>query len=428
MKVLVVGGGGREHALVWKIAQSPLVDTIYCAPGNPGIAALAECVDIGVTDLDALCDFAREQSVDLTVVGPEDPLSKGIVDRFEAAGLKVFGPSGAAAELEASKAFAKQLMAKYDIPTAEYGEFDTADAAIAYVQEKGAPIVVKADGLAAGKGVTVAHDVDTAVAAIRAAMDDKVFGDAGSKVIIEECLMGEEASILAFSDGKTVVAMVPSQDHKPVFDDDKGPNTGGMGAYSPAPVVTPELSAEIQRTVLQACVDGMAKEGVQYKGILYAGLMITSNGPKVIEYNCRFGDPETQVVLPRMKSDIVPAFLACCDGTLAELDLEYDEGACVTVVMASGGYPGSYEKGKAITGMAEAEQDLGVTVFHAGTKRVGDDIVTNGGRVLGVTATGADIPSAIEKAYAGIDRVSFEGAHHRTDIGAKALARLGEQG
>ena len=425
MNVLVIGGGGREHALIWKIAQSPRVDNLYCAPGNPGIARYAQCVDIGVNDLPALLEFAKHNAIDLTVVGPEDPLSNGIVDLFVEQGLTVFGPSRAAAELEASKSFAKRLMAKYDIPTAQYAEFTDADEAIAYVTEHGVPIVVKADGLAAGKGVTVAHDVDTAIAAIRAAMTDRVFGDAGSKVIIEECLVGEEASILAFADGSHILTMVTSQDHKPVDDDDQGPNTGGMGAYSPAPVVTPELSDIIERTIMRPCVDGMASEGAPYAGVLYAGLMITGDGPKVVEFNCRFGDPETQVVLPRMKSDIVPAFLACCDGSLDSVSLEWDEQACVTVVMASGGYPGKYEKGIPITGIEEAEADPALTVFHAGTKQSEAGLVTNGGRVLNVTALGPDIPGAIDSAYAAIDKIHFDMAHHRTDIGKKALERLG---
>ncbi|MBN2307397.1 MAG: phosphoribosylamine--glycine ligase [Candidatus Hydrogenedentes bacterium] len=428
MNVLVVGSGGREHALAWKIAQSPLAGRVYCAPGNPGIARVAECVDIGVNDFDALVAFANDKSVDLAVVGPEDPLSKGVVDRFAAEGLKAFGPDAAAAQLEASKSFAKRLMAKYNIPTAEYAEFDTPDAAISYVKEKGAPIVIKADGLAAGKGVTVAHDVDTAVAAIDAAMSARVFGDAGDKVIVEECLVGEEASILAFADGARVVAMVPSQDHKPVNDGDTGPNTGGMGAYSPAPVVDDALLDVIHRTILQPCVDGMAEEGAPYKGVLYAGLMITEAGPRVVEFNCRFGDPETQVVLPRLQSDIVPALVACCDGALDSVQLEWDSGACVTVVMASGGYPGAYEKGKPITGIDDAEGEPGVVVFHAGTGAAGDGLLTNGGRVLGVTASGAGIPAAIDAAYRAVDCIRFEGAHYRTDIGKKALVRLGRTG
>jgi phosphoribosylamine--glycine ligase len=424
VNVLVIGGGGREHALIWKIAQSPQVDYLYCTPGNPGIARAAQCVDISVNDSAALLEFANQHAVDLTVVGPEAPLANGIVDLFVDQGLMAFGPSKAAAELEASKSFAKRLMAKYGIPTAEYAEFDDADEAIAYVTDRGAPIVVKADGLAAGKGVTVAHDVDAATVAIRAAMTEQVFGDAGSRVVIEECLVGEEASILAFSDGTRLLTMVPSQDHKPVDDGDKGPNTGGMGAYSPAPVVTPELAGIIERAIMRPCVEGMACEGTPYKGVLYAGLMINDNGPKVVEFNCRFGDPEAQVVLPRLKSDIVPAFLACCDGTLDTVSLEWDDQACVTVVMASGGYPGTYEKGKPITGIEAAEADPAVTVFHAGTKETDAGLVTNGGRVLNVTALGPNIPRAIDAAYAAAEKIHFERAHKRSDIGEKALARL----
>ena len=425
MKVLVVGGGGREHALAWKIAQSPMVEQVYCAPGNAGMARVATCVDIGVSEFDRLMAFAMEHEVGLTVVGPEAPLTEGICDRFAEAGLDVFGPSAAAAQLEGSKAFAKGIMERYGIPTAAYGEFDDADEAVRYVEAQGAPIVVKADGLAAGKGVTVAGTVEEAVAAIRAAMVEGAFGDAGSRVIIEECLVGEEASILALSDGETVLPLVPSQDHKAIYDGDAGPNTGGMGAYSPAPVVTADMFEEIERRVLVPCVEGMAQEGAPYTGILYAGLMITDSGPKVIEFNCRFGDPEVQVVLPRMKSDLVPLLLATIDGTLADADPEWDEGACVTVVMASGGYPKAYEKGKVITGLDEAEREDGVVVFHAGTKLADGAVVTNGGRVLDVTAVGRDVPSAIDKAYRAVACIHFDAAHYRRDIGKKALARLG---
>jgi phosphoribosylamine--glycine ligase len=421
VKVFVIGGGGREHALVWKIAQSAHVTEITCAPGNPGIAALAECIDIAAGDVDALVAFARERQFDLVVVGPEDPLAKGIVDKLRAAGLTAFGPSGAAAELEASKSFAKALMAKYNIPTSAYAEFTDVTSAIDYVKQTGVPIVIKADGLAAGKGVTVAQTIEEAIAAIQNMMTEKAFGEAGNRVVVEECLFGQEASILAFSDGTHVLSMAPSQDHKPAFDGDTGPNTGGMGAYSPAPIVTDAMLEEIHRTVLLPCVEGMAKEGRPYKGILYAGLMLTDAGPKVIEFNCRFGDPETQVVLPRMKTDVVPLMMACCDGSLLGRQIDWEPGACVTVVMASGGYPGSYEKGVRIDGIAEAERECGVNVFHAGTKRVGSDLVTNGGRVLNVTAVAGDVPAAIAKAYDGVKRIHFDGAHYRTDIGRKAL-------
>ena len=424
MNILVIGGGGREHALVWKIAHSPKVKDLYCAPGNPGIGRLAKCVDIPANDIDALAAFARSQGIDLTVVGPEDPLANGLVDRFAAEGLKAFGPTAAAARLEASKAFAHDFMRRHRIPTSSYAEFDDPDDAIAYVRHEGAPIVVKADGLAAGKGVTVAHDVETAVQAIREAMIERTFGDAGARVVIEECLVGEEASILAFADGKTVVPMIPSQDHKPVYDHDEGPNTGGMGAYAPTPLIAPDRLDEITRTILRPCIEGMAREGCPYTGVLYAGLMITDAGPKVIEFNCRFGDPETQVVLPLLESDLVPILLACCDGTLDATPAMWSEGACVTVVMASGGYPKHYAKGKTITGIGQAGQENGVVVFHAGTKLEGERLVTNGGRVLNVTAQGPDIAATIQQAYQGVRHIAFEGVHYRNDIGAKALKRL----
>ena len=424
MKVLVIGSGGREHALVWKIAQSPLVNTLYCAPGNPGIAQLAQCVDIGVNDISKLVSFARDHEIDLTVVGPEDPLAAGIVDAFAQEGLAAFGPNAAAAQLEASKVFAKDFMHRHHIPTADYAEFDDADDAIAYVKAKGGAIVVKADGLAAGKGVTVAETPEEAVSAIRAMMVERAYGAAGAKVILEERLVGEEASILAFCDGTTVVPMIASQDHKPVFNGDRGPNTGGMGAYSPAPVVTPECLAEIEETVLRRCVEGMAQEGHPYSGILYAGLMITASGPKVIEFNCRFGDPETQVVLPQMESDLIPVLLACCNGTLAQTPVKWKNGACVTVVMASGGYPRDYAKGIRIDGIERAETEYGSMVFHAGTKQTATGLVTNGGRVLNVTAIGPDIATTIEKTYAGVRCITFQDAHYRTDIGHKALDRL----
>jgi phosphoribosylamine--glycine ligase len=427
MNVLVIGSGGREHALAWKLAQSPTVETVYCAPGNPGVARLAKgrCVNIGVKDFSGIVTFVEANEIGLTVVGPEDPLAAGIADLLSAKGHKVFGPSAAAAQLEASKAFAKQFMARHKIPTAEYGEFDNADAAIAYVREKGAPIVVKADGLAAGKGVTVALDVETAVQAIREAMVDQIFGDAGARVVVEECLIGEEASILAFSDGTTVVPMASSQDHKAVYDGDQGPNTGGMGAYSPAPVVTAAMMRQIEDTVLKPTIAGMATEGIPYVGVLYAGLMITEAGPKVIEFNVRFGDPETQVVLPRMITDLAPVLIACCDGALDRIPIEYSDNPCVTVVMASGGYPKAYEKGKAITGIDDAETDPQVMVFHAGTKQDGDALLTNGGRVLNVTATADTLPKAIDKAYGAVKQIAFEQAHFRNDIGQKALKRLG---
>ncbi|MFP4501157.1 MAG: phosphoribosylamine--glycine ligase [Candidatus Hydrogenedentota bacterium] len=430
MHVLVVGGGGREHALAWKIAQSPEVQAVFAAPGNPGIARMPKgrCAAVGVNDFEGIEALIREEKIALTVIGPEDPLCNGMADRLSAKGHTVFGPGAGAARLEGSKAFAKDFMARHHIPTAAYAAFEQAGAALDYVHAQGLPIVVKADGLAAGKGVTVCHTVAEAHEAINRCMVDKAFGDAGSRVIIEECLTGEEASILAFCDGTRAIPMVTSQDHKPVYDGDAGPNTGGMGAYSPAPVVTDALQARIEQEVLAPVVAGMAAEGTPYRGILYAGLMITDAGPKVIEFNVRFGDPETQVVLPRMTSEIVPIFMACACGGLKQAAIAYDDGACVTVVMASGGYPGSYEKGKVITGIEEAEADKGVMVFHAGTRLDGDVLRTNGGRVLNVTAAADTVPEAIGKAYAAVEKIHFDNAHYRTDIGRKALDRLGMGG
>ncbi len=427
MKILIIGSGGREHALAWKIAQSPLVARVYGAPGNPGIASLDKgaCVSLAVDDFAGIKAFVEEKDIDLTVVGPEDPLTKGLVDYLEEGGDRAFGPSAGAAQLEASKAFAKAFMERHHIPTAAWAEFNDPSEAAAYVREKGAPIVIKADGLAAGKGVTVAMDVETALRAIDEAMVQQAFGSAGSRVVVEEFMAGEEASILAFCDGKTVVPMASSQDHKAAFDGDKGPNTGGMGAYSPAPVVTAEMERRILEEVLQPVVRGMAEEGNPYKGILYAGLMITEEGPRVVEFNVRFGDPETQVVLPRMKTDLVPVLLACCEGRLDGERIEYHDTPCVTVVMASGGYPGSYAKGKAISGIAAAEEETGVSVFQAGTRAEGGALLTNGGRVLNVTATGDALPETIAKAYRAVGKISFDGAHYRTDIGGKALRRIG---
>ena len=427
MKILVIGSGGREHALAWKIAQSPLVSKVYGAPGNPGIAGLEKgvCVPLAVDDFAGIKAFVEQKEIDLTVVGPEDPLTKGLVDYLEEGGDRAFGPSAGAAQLEASKAFAKAFMERHHIPTAACAVFDDPAAAAAYVREKGAPIVIKADGLAAGKGVTVAMDVDAALRAIDEAMVRHAFGSAGARVVVEEFMAGEEASILAFCDGKTVVPMASSQDHKAVFDGDQGPNTGGMGAYSPAPVVTPELEKSILETVLEPVVRGMAEEGHPYRGILYAGLMITDGGPKVVEFNVRFGDPETQVVLPRMKTDLVQVMLACCEGRLDGEVIEYHEAPCVTVVMASGGYPGNYVKGKPISGIGDAETEPGVCVFHAGTKLENGELLTAGGRVLNVTATGEGLPETIAKAYRAVKRIQFEGAQYRNDIGGKALKRLG---
>lgn len=420
MKILVVGGGGREHAIVWKLAQSPLADEIYCAPGNAGIAQLADCVNIPAEDVDALLDFAQAENIDLTVVGPEAPLSLGIVDKFMAAGLRIFGPSQSAALIEGSKELAKQIMAKYGIPTAKYMSFTDKAQALAYVREQGAPIVVKADGLAAGKGVVVAETVAEAEQAVEDMLGG-AFGAAGAKVVIEEFLKGEEVSVLAFTDGHTVLPMVSAQDHKRVFDGDKGPNTGGMGAYSPAPVYTPEMAEQVLHDVLQPAVDGMRAEGRLYKGVLYAGLMVTPEGVKVLEFNARFGDPETQAVLMRLKSDLVEIMLAVIDGTLQEKQLEWYDDAAVCVVIASDGYPGHYAKGQPISGLDDDMPDT--YVFHAGTAYAGQHIVANGGRVLGVTARGADIRQAIERVYLRADKIYYDGCFCRRDIGHRALDR-----
>ncbi len=421
MKILVVGGGGREHAITWKLAKSPGVTKIFAAPGNPGTAAHAQNIAIKADDIEALKKFAIKEGIGLTVIGPEDPLSLGIVDAFEEAGLKAFGPSGAAAELEASKAFCKSIMETYNIPTAAYGEFTEAAPALDYIREKGAPIVVKADGLAAGKGVFLCFTEDEARDAVKSIMEDKVFGIAGARVVIEELLLGEEASFLAITDGESVVPLAPAQDHKAVFNGDKGPNTGGMGAYSPAPLVTKELEAEIMDTVMIPAVRGMAAEGRPYKGVLYAGLMISPEGrPVVLEFNCRFGDPETQPILMRLKSDLLPLLMASVEGRLASIELEWFDKAAVCVVMSSGGYPGAYEKGIEIKGVGDAESDS-VTVFHAGTATIDGKLLTSGGRVLGVTALGRDIKEAIEKAYEAVAKIDFAGAYYRTDIGKKAI-------
>jgi len=423
MKVLVIGGGGREHALVWKIAQSPLVEKVYCAPGNPGIAQLAQCIPLPVDDIEGLRDFAQQNAIDLTVVGPELPLTLGIVDTFKAADLTVFGPDAKAAQLEGSKVFCKDLMAKYGIPTAAYGTFADRDDAVAFVRQHGAPIVVKADGLAAGKGVVVAQSEDEAIEAIDAALVDGVFGDAGSTVVVEEFLAGEEASFIALTDGKTILPLASSQDHKPVYDHDQGPNTGGMGAYSPAPVVTDAIHARVVAEVLEPLVKGMAAEGCPYNGVLYAGLMIDGDDVKVLEFNARFGDPEAQPLLARLKSDLVPVLLACTRRTLHEERLEWHDKAAVCVVMASGGYPREFAKGHPIRGLEEAGALDDLIVFHAGTAEQGGAIVNSGGRVLGVTGLGATVAAAIDKAYAGVARIDWQDVHYRKDIGQKALKR-----
>ena len=420
MNVLIVGGGGREHALAWKIAQSPKVTALFCAPGNPGTAQVATNVNLKADDLDGLLQFALDKSIDLTVVGPEQPLVLGLADRFQAKGLKVFGPSAKAAQLEGSKAFSKNLMQKYGIPTARYEVFDNPDEAMLYTTGKG-PKVVKADGLAAGKGVFVCDNDEASAKAVHVIMNDKMFGASGDHIIIEDRLEGQEVSLLAFTDGTTVLPMAAAQDHKPAFDGDTGPNTGGMGACSPAPVFTPELKQQVIDRVMLPAVNGMRAEGFTYQGVLYAGLMITADGPKVLEFNVRFGDPETQPILMRLHSDIVPVLEACANGTLDACSLEWKPDAAVCVVMASEGYPGSYDKGRPISGLDQANTLPGVTVFHAGTKQDGDAIVTNGGRVLGVTALGGNVQMAIVKAYQAVGKIKWPGVHYRTDIGQKAL-------
>jgi phosphoribosylamine--glycine ligase len=425
MKVLVIGGGGREHALVWKLAQSPRVSKIFCAPGNAGIAGLAQCADIKATDLEALAAYAHKQRIDLTVVGPEAPLCAGIVDLFETRGLKIFGPNKAAARLEGSKVFCKQMLLKFGVPTAEAGIFSDANAARDFIRKRGAPIVVKADGLAAGKGVVVAKTVEEAERAVVEIMEKKVFGDAGRRVVIEECLEGEEASVMALVDGKSFKILEPSQDHKRALDGDRGPNTGGMGAYSPTSAVD-EAAMDEAREIFARTLAGLRSEGLSYKGVLYAGLMMTANGAKVLEFNARFGDPETQVVVPRMNFDLFDAMNAVADGRLEALELKWKREAAACVVLASGGYPGEFAKGKQITGLREAAQLSNVIVFHAGTKRGAHDaVVTDGGRVLAVTALNGDVRGALRRAYQAIEKISFEGMHFRRDIGWREVQRKG---
>ncbi|MBI4336039.1 MAG: phosphoribosylamine--glycine ligase [Candidatus Omnitrophica bacterium] len=425
MRVLVIGSGGREHALVWKLAQSPKVKKIYCAPGNGGISKQAELVDIKAEDIEGLLAFSKEKGIDLVVVGPERPLALGIVDRFQAEGIRTFGPTKELAKMESSKAFSKELMKKFGVPTADFKIFKDAEEAKAYIRTKGAPIVVKADGLAFGKGVIVARDKEEALGAVSNIMDFKLFGSSGDAVIIEECLEGEEASILVISDGKDYVCLASSQDHKRIFDGDKGPNTGGMGAYSPAPIVTDEMFDQIKREIITPVIKGLADENKLYKGVLYAGLMITKDGPRVLEFNVRFGDPETQAILPRMKTDLVDVIEASIDGSLGTFgELRWRDEACVCVVMAAGGYPGDYKKGLAIQGIGDAEGLKDTVVFHAGSKARDGNFMTDGGRVLGITALGADIEDAINRTYQAVSKISFEGAYYRKDIGAKALNKL----
>jgi len=418
MKVLVVGSGGREHALVWKIVQSPLVKKVYCAPGNAGTANVAENIEIPADNVNGLLQFATVTGISLTVVGPEQPLVKGIVDSFEESGLRVFGPSQRAAEIEGSKVFCKDLMKKYGIPTARYESFDSPDQVKLFTKED-EPVVVKASGLAAGKGVILCSNGDEARSAVQSIMQEKAFGNAGNQVVIEEFLTGQEVSLLAFTDGKAVLPLDSAQDHKAAFDGDKGPNTGGMGAYSPAPIFTDELKQQVIDEILIPTVRAMSKESRYYRGILYAGLMLTESGPKVLEFNARFGDPETQPIMMRIKSDIVPIFEACIDGTLSTQTLQWKQEPTVCVVMAAKGYPNSYDKGKEITGLNSGENQQAV-VFHAGTKLDKGKVLTDGGRVLGVTAMGSDINQAIKNAYSAVDKIKWDGIHYRKDIGNKA--------
>ena len=418
MKVLIVGGGGREHAIAWKVAKSPKVEKLYCAPGNAGIAEVAECVNIGVMEFDKLTAFARENQIDLTIIGPDDPLAAGAVDAFEAAGLRVFGPRKTAAILEASKAFSKDLMKKYGIPTAAYETFTSPEAALAYLETAKMPIVLKADGLALGKGVLICKDLEEAREGVKTLMLDKQFGSAGDEIVIEEFMTGREVSVLSFVDGKTIKIMTSAQDHKRAKDGDQGLNTGGMGTFSPSPFYTAEVDAFCKEHIYQKTVDAMRAEGREFKGIIFFGLMLTADGPKVLEYNARFGDPETQVVLPRMKNDIVDLFEACIDGTLDQVDLQFEDNAAVCVVLASDGYPEHYEKGFPIHGLEHFKDADGYYVFHAGSKFDAEgQIVTNGGRVLGVTATGKTLKEARANAYTATEFITFDNKYMRHDIG-----------
>lgn len=419
MKVLLVGSGGREHAIVWKLKQSPKIDKIYCAPGNSGIAQDAQCVPIGAMEIDKLVSFAKEEGIDFTIIGMDDPLVAGVVDAFEAEGLKVFGPRKNAAIIEGSKAFSKDLMKKYGIPTAKYETFDSYDAAKEYVSKQEMPIVIKADGLALGKGVLICQSLQEAYDALDEIMVDKKFGASGSKVVIEEFLTGPEVSVLSFCDGKTVVPMVSAQDHKRAYDNDEGLNTGGMGTFSPSRIYTPEINEECMKTIFQPTVDAMAKEGRKFVGVLYFGLMLTKDGMKVIEYNARFGDPETQVILPRLKTDLLEIMEACVEGNLDKIDIKWHDNAAVCVVLASGGYPVEYKKGYEITGLDEVTKRKDIVVFHAGTAEKDGKFVTNGGRVLGITGIGKDLDEAIKIAYEGVEMVDFKDKHFRHDIGIK---------
>lgn len=429
MKFLVIGSGGREHTLIWKLAQSKRVSKIYCVPGNGGISQIAECVSLDPLNFPEVAEFAKKENVDLTVVGPEIPLVAGIVDFFQAKGLRIFGPNMKAAQIEGSKVFAKNFMKKYNIPTAEFEVFESSKDALDYVEKLSRlsqklgkfSCVVKADGLAAGKGSIVCDTKEEAVDAVRSIMEDRIFGDAGNKVIIEERLEGEEASLIGLCDGETIIPTVPSQDHKPIFDQDKGPNTGGMGAYAPAPVVTDDVYLWAEERIFNNFLKGVKTEGIEFKGVVYAGIMVTSEGPKVLEFNVRFGDPENQAVLPLLKTDLVDLLEATIDGKLKEVPLEWDKKSCVCVVVASGGYPGSYQKGKEISGLDKVGERNDVYVFHAGTKKDGNRFLTSGGRVMGVTGWNDTLKEAIDLTYEAVKEISFEGMHYRRDIGAKGL-------
>lgn len=423
MKVLVVGGGGREHSLVWKLNQSPRVDKVYCAPGNAGIAGIAECVDIKMDDIDALLDFVKYNWIDLTVVGPEAPLTAGIVDAFVKEERTIFGPTAVGARLEGSKVFAKDFMQKYGIPTAEYKAFSSFLHAEEYVRLKGAPLVVKADGLAAGKGVIVAATVEDALDALKLIMKDRAFGDAGNKIIVEQCLKGEEASFMILTDGKTVVPLATSQDHKQIHDGDTGPNTGGMGAYSPAPIVTEQLKTDIMKNIIDPIMKGLTRERIEYRGVIYVGIMICDGKPYVLEFNVRFGDPEAQPVLARLDCDLFDLLKATAEGRLKDMTVSWKDEVSLCVVISSKGYPGTYEKGKVIEGLDSLRDDKNVVIFHAGTSLNNDEIVTSGGRVLGVTALGKDIQTAQRNVYKAIEKIHFEGMHFRKDIGDKATKR-----
>ena len=417
MRVLIVGGGGREHAIAWKCSKSKKVDKLFAAPGNAGIAELAECVDISVMDADGLVEFAKKENIDFTIIGPDDPLVAGVADAFTRAGLKVFGPAKNAAIIEGSKAFSKDLMKKYNIPSAAYETFDNADAAIAYLDTAKMPIVLKADGLALGKGVLICNTLEEAKAGVKTLMLDKQFGSAGDRIVIEEFMTGREVSVLCFSDGKTIKPMASAQDHKRAKDNDEGLNTGGMGTFSPSPFYTDEIDEFCRKNIYQPTIDAMKEEGREFKGVLFCGLMLTEDGPKVLEYNARFGDPETQVVLPRMKNDIIEVMEACVDGRLDEIDLEFEQDAAVCVVLASDGYPEKYEKGFPIEGLENFKDKDGFYVFHAGSKLDGGKVVTNGGRVLGVTAKGSNLIEARANAYKATEWIHFDNKYMRNDIG-----------